>query len=165
MALANDNYYGYVQKLVAQQHVTWLECAAASLCWCTNLVYYLENPYGHLMLESMQGAQARTEVRGNLFSFILPWEDIEQRCREAYQIAHSQERRTVRRKDLVNVESCALPHSENLLATLLNVHIVGGQKDLAKHLQGATMKAEVVEQLIDGLRQSGYPGYDMEINS
>ena len=34
-------------------------------------------------------------------------------------------------KELLEIE----PHSEEILATLLNVHIVGGTKDLAEHLQ------------------------------
>ena len=47
------------------------------------MVYYLEAPYGHLMLEQMEGTQARTTARGNLFSFELPWEDVSARCKEA----------------------------------------------------------------------------------
>ena len=69
MGLSNDNYYGYIPWLLATHQVTWLECAAASLCWSTILVYYLEEPYGHLMLEDVRGASARTVVRGNLLSF------------------------------------------------------------------------------------------------
>ena len=72
MSLANDNYYGYVARLLVKEHVIWLECAAASLCWSTILVYYVEEPYGHLMLESVEGASARAQVRGNLFSFGMP---------------------------------------------------------------------------------------------
>ena len=75
MSLANDHYYGYVNAYIVRHQVTWLECAAASLCWSTIIVCYLEEPYGHLMMESMEGAQARTKVRGNLFSFAMPWED------------------------------------------------------------------------------------------
>jgi hypothetical protein len=71
MAVANDNYYGYALRLLHEKQVTWLECAAASLVWTTIMVYYLEEPYGHLMLESMEGPQARTQARGNLFSFSL----------------------------------------------------------------------------------------------
>ena len=83
MSLANDHMYGYVAKMVAEQHVTWMECAAASLVWSTILVYYLEAPYGHLMQEKMDGPEARTMARGNLFSFSLPWEEIEALCKEA----------------------------------------------------------------------------------
>ncbi len=85
MLLSNDHYYGYVDALLASGQVTWLECACASLCWSTLLVYYLEESYGHLMLESMEGPQSRTQVRGNLFSFSLPWEDVERCCRAAVE--------------------------------------------------------------------------------
>ena len=155
MALANDNFYGYVQSLLVREQVTWLECAAASLCWSTILVYYLEDPHGHLMLESMEGAQARTQARGNLFSFILPWEDIERRCREAMETAHLIDRRTGRRATVPDGSNIALPHDEALLATLVNIHVVGGHKDLGEHLKGATMRPAVVEALIAGLRASG----------
>ena len=47
-----------------------------------------------------------------------------------------------------------------MLSLLLSVHIVGGTKDLAEHLEGATMRPAVVERLIDDLRRSGYPGYE-----
>ena len=44
MAIANDNYYGYVNRLLVQHHVTWLEVAASTQCWSTILVYHLEEP-------------------------------------------------------------------------------------------------------------------------
>ena len=77
------------------------------------MVYYLEEPYGHLMLETLEGPQAQTQVRGNLFSFALPWEDIEKRCREA----SADWRRAIK-----------LPHDEEILSSLVNVHIVGGEE-------------------------------------
>ena len=43
---------------------------------------------------------------------------------------------------------------------LAHVHIVGGNKDLAVHLKGLTLRVRVVQDLIDILRSSGYPGYD-----
>ena len=51
MALSNDNFYGYAAKLLFTKQIWWLECAASSLVWTTIMVYYLEAPYGHLMLE------------------------------------------------------------------------------------------------------------------
>ena len=53
MAISDDNYYGYVHPYLI--HVE-----------ATILVYYLEGPYGHLMLEEMAGASARTQVRWGL---------------------------------------------------------------------------------------------------
>ena len=87
MSLANDHYYGYVDQYLVEHRVTWLECAAASVVWTTMLVYYLEEPYGHLMGEKMGGAQARTHVRGNVFSFNMPWRDIVDSCEEAIKNA------------------------------------------------------------------------------
>ena len=113
-------YYGYIASLLVTKQVTWLECAAASLFWSTILVYYLEKPYGHLMLEGMEGAQARTEFRGNLFSFAMPWEDIEKCCAAAMANTPS-----LQRAELEQIrDKLRLPHGEEVLASLLNVHIV-----------------------------------------
>jgi hypothetical protein len=160
MALGNDNYYGYVQWLLVTEQVTWLECAAASLCWSTILVYYLEEPYGHLMLENVSGASARTQVRGNLFSFAMPWEDIEHCCAIVTTAAeHTREHRAAEVEQHWRKRH-QVPHDEATLATLLNVHIVGGSVDLSTHLEGATMRPSIVEKLIALLRLSGYPGYE-----
>ena len=98
------------------------------------MVYYLAAPYGHLMLQQMEGTQARTTARGNLFSFELPWEDVSARCKEAdtawYAAATAAKR------------SCALPHDEDVLATLVNVHIVGGSAEAVAELDGATLRTE-----------------------
>ena len=59
----------------------------------------------------------------------------------------------------------ALPHSEEVLASLVNVHIVGGTVDLSAHLEGAKMRPKVVLGLINKLRASGYPGYDTASNT
>ena len=39
-----------------------------SLVWSATWACYLEELYGHLMLESMEGTRSRTQVRGNLFT-------------------------------------------------------------------------------------------------
>ena len=88
MSLSNDHYYGHVNRYMVEHSVTWLECAASCMIWSTMLVYYLEDPYGHLMDVKMGMPEARTKVRGNLFSFSMPWEDIEKCCHQA--VLHSQ---------------------------------------------------------------------------
>ena len=109
------------------------------------------------MQESMDGAQARKTARGNLFSFSLPWDEIEARCQEAD--ANFQADASKRGAPML------LPHDEDVLACLTNVHIIGGAKDLIEHLEGATMRCAVVLSLIALLRQSGYPGYEGDVNS
>ena len=156
MSLANDNYYGHVNRYIVENNVTWLECAASCMVWSTMLVYYLEEPYGHLMREILGKPQGRTQVKGNLFSFAMPWEDIERCCYEAIQQASKPQQTEIRRLE----NDLGLPHSEETLALLVNVHIVGGNKDLALHLKGLTMRVEVLQNLIEILRASGYPGYE-----
>ena len=59
-----------------------------------------------------------------------------------------------------------VPHTEETLALLVNVHFVGGSKDLTQHLRGLTLRVHVIQRLIDILRASGYPGYEPDgINS
>ena len=139
-SLSNDNFTGYVARFLVENQVTWLECAASSVCWSTMLVYYLEDPFGHLMNDTMGDPKGRTRVRGNLFSFNMPWEDIERSCNAALKAAtvHAKE-------DLQHLQdTLGLPHSEETLALLVNVHICGGTKDLALHLKGLTLRVSVV---------------------
>ena len=162
MSISNDHYYGFVNRFLVENQVTWLECAACSLIWTTMLVYYLEDPYGHLMNEPLGCPEARTKIRGNLFSFSMPWEDIESSCQQAEKhckkVGHGFLRKA--QKEL------GLPHSEGTLALLVNVHIVNGDKSLSEHLKGLTMRVAVLSRLIEILRASGYPGYEEKgINS
>ena len=95
-------------------------------------------------------------MKGNLFSFSMPWEVIEKCCHQAIQTASKTQSDDIRKleKDL------GLPHSEETLALLVNVRIVGGNKDLALHLKGLTMRVKVIQTLIEILKLSGYPGYE-----
>ena len=156
MSLSNDHYYGHVNRYMVENSVTWLECAASCMVWSTMLVYYLEEPHGHLMDVMMGMPEGRTKVRGNLFSFSMPWEDIERCCHQA--VLHSKGHHREKLKKLE--EELGLPHSEDTLALLVHVHIVGGNKDLAVHLKGLTMRVGVVQELIEILRGTGYPGYE-----
>jgi hypothetical protein len=108
------------------------------------------------MHEELGKPQGRTQVRGNLFSFSMPWEDIEKCCYEAVRHAKAPHKKELEKLQ----QELGLPHSEETLALLVNVHIVGGNKDLATHLKGLTMRVHVVQELIEILRRSGYPGYE-----
>ena len=50
-------------------------------------------PYGNLIDVPFANPGARTHVKDNLFSFPMPWEDIQQCCREASQ--HGDEIRVI----------------------------------------------------------------------
>jgi len=162
MSISNDHFYSHVNRYIVEKDVTWLECAACCTVWSTMLVYYLEAPFGNLIDVPLGKAQGRTQVKGNLFSFSMPWEDIEKCCRQASRHAS----RTGPTNMKMLQEELGLPHSEEILAMLVNVHIVGGSKDLALHLKGLTLRIDVLEELTKIMRETGYPGYDMDgVNS
>ena len=140
MALTNDHYYGYVRKFLVENNVTWLECAASSIFWTTLMIYYLEDPFGHLMGEKMGQAQSRAQVRGNLFSFSMPWEEIARCCTEVLRSSGQESQEAIAKLQA----EMGLPHSEETLATLVHVQIRCGSKDLAMHLRGLTMRADIV---------------------
>ena len=60
----------------AEVDVTWLEIAVASPCWNSLLVYYVEGDRGHLLDERGHQRKAPLNVRGNAYSFSMPWERI-----------------------------------------------------------------------------------------
>ena len=76
--------------------------------------------------------------------FSMPWDDIERCCQAAAQ--HARGVCDDRLKLLQ--ENLGVPHSEDTLAMLVNVHIVGGSKDLALHLKGLTLRIPVIERLL-----------------
>ena len=78
-ALANDNFIGYVHRFIVENQVTWLEATIASPVFSGLVTYYIEGKPSerHHMMESAVGKPERAwGVRGNLFSFLLPWETI-----------------------------------------------------------------------------------------
>ena len=85
MSLSKDHHYGHVDRFIVDNSVTWLECAACCPVWSTMLVYYMEAPYGNLLNVPLGQPEGRTQVKGNLFSFGMPWDDIVKGCREASQ--------------------------------------------------------------------------------
>ena len=156
MSLANDHFYGYADKYLVDEKVTWIECACASTIWTTMMVYYYES--GHLMEEHVKGAKQQTFARGNMFSFMLPWEDIALRLQEAEAAWESKSKKGPFQ---------LLPHDEDALAALVHVQLEASAADvdLSKTLQGVKMRVKVVLALISLLRASGYPGYAAEYNS
>ena len=73
MSICNDHYYGHVHRYIVEKDVSWLECAACCTVWSTMLVYYLEAPFGNLIDVPLGKPEGRTQVKGNLFSFSMPW--------------------------------------------------------------------------------------------
>ena len=77
--LANDNFIGYAHEFIVANKVTWLEATIACPVFSGLVTYYIEgdaSQRGNMMQETLGKPQRAWAVRGNLFSFLLPWERV-----------------------------------------------------------------------------------------
>ena len=84
-ALTNDNFTGYAHPFIVEMKVTWLEATIASPVFSGLVTYYVEggpSQRRNLMDCRLAGAQRAWKVRGNLFSFLLPWEHVQRQLYE-----------------------------------------------------------------------------------
>ena len=78
-ALVNDNFISYAHPFLVQEKVTWLEAVVAAPVFSGLVTYYIEGDPSdrhNLMQVEVGKAQKSWGVRGNLFSFLLPWSQI-----------------------------------------------------------------------------------------
>ena len=110
MVLANDNFLGYTTDIIARYGVRWIELAAASPVLNCIVCYYVEGDRGHLLDEQAFQRRNAINVRGNAYSFAMPWDQIADRLS---QVVAGQ------------VNWSELPQSEDLLArtVLFNLRI------------------------------------------
>ena len=75
-ALANDNFYGFPSDTAVRYRVRWIELAAASPILNCLICYYVEGDRGHLLDENVFQRKNPINVRGNAYSFAMPWDWI-----------------------------------------------------------------------------------------
>ena len=75
-ALANDNFYGFTTDTIVKYGARWIELAAASPILNCIVCYYVEGDRGHLLDENVFQRQNPINVRGNAYSFAMPWDQI-----------------------------------------------------------------------------------------
>ena len=74
-----SDYIGYVHPCIPALKVTWIEATIAAPVFSGLVTYYVEggpSQRRNLMDTRLGGAERSYKVRGNLFSFLLPWEDV-----------------------------------------------------------------------------------------
>ena len=84
-ALANDNVISYAHPFIVAEKVTWLEATIAAPVFSGLVTYYIEGDPGdkhNLMQVPVGHTQKSWGVRGNLFSFLLPWDKVLQQLFE-----------------------------------------------------------------------------------
>ena len=80
-----SDFIGYVHPCIPALKVTWLEATIAAPVFSGLVTYYIEggpSQRRNLMDTRLGGPQRSYKIRGNLFSFLLPWEDVIRRLSE-----------------------------------------------------------------------------------
>ena len=130
MALANDNMWGYISSIIMQYQVRWIEMAAVLPYWTCMIVYYVEADRGHLMNEVLKENQHRSAVRGQAFSFIMPWDEI----------VKSLHRRIK-----------SIPRDPECLKYMLRLHLKVAGQDFHQHLKQVHLRPGILVLLLEEL--------------
>jgi len=132
LALANDNFVGYVHAFFVEHNVTWLEATIASPLFSGLITYYIEGPPSerhHLMEAALTQPQHAYGVRGNIFSFLLPWD-------------HIQEQLESNDEDLSH-----WPLAPDRVCQIVRVRMVRGPEELLKTFKELHVRAEIVRRV------------------
>jgi hypothetical protein len=144
MALANDNFWGFPPDIIYRWKVRWLEAAAASPVFTCLITYYVEGDRGHLLQEEHLQQKGAVAVRGNAFSYGMPWEDITDALSKMCDD-----------KALVD-----LPHTDTVLSKMVQFNLrVGDIVDLNKWLPEARLRPHVVLKLLFFLIDAKHPAF------
>ena len=148
LSLSNDMWFGYIPELIYEKEVTYMEMLCASICHPT-MMSFQANCYGwNNKKEKVHMQEHRVGARGNMAAFQVPWETIFAEMHRLKETAVVQLPRVG--KDLLQ-----------LVHVVLHVH--GGdeptKEEKRKLLQGATVRRDVVIELIDKMKELGHRDY------
>ena len=120
--------------LFVDHEVTWLEATIASPVFTGLVTYYIEGAQEHrhhLMEETITQPQRAYGVRGSLFSFLLPWEQIQRDVR-----------RTVMEGDLSE-----WPLSPAQVGRVLRVRFMKGPVEIINKFKELSVRAKVLKDV------------------
>ena len=135
-ALACDNFIGYAHPFLVDSKATWLEATIAAPVFSGLITYYVEghvsNRY-NLMDSTLGKAERSWGVRGNLFSFQLPWEQVLQQLYEKVEDG-----------DLSD-----WPLHPSTARNLVRVRFIKGPADLLQEFRDLYVRSAVVKKLAE----------------
>ena len=107
------------------------------------IVYYVEGHEGHTMLEEVGRAQFRTAVRGQCFSFMMPWSLLIKELNGR----------------MSTDDLAALPRNESCLQYLLRFHLRVAGRDFDKELKQVCLRPCVLVHLIKFMVEQGHEAF------
>ena len=132
--LANDNFTGYVHDYIVANKVTWLEATIACPVFSGLVTYYIEGDStqrGNMMQEVLAKPQRAWAVRGNLFSFLLPWDTVMAQLSKCFLSGDFRE----------------WPLDQDTVCEFVRVRMVRAQKDASKHYRELRVRSRVVKAM------------------
>ena len=133
-ALCNDNYISYQHQYIVENCVTWLEATIACPVFTGLITYYIEgsaDQRGHLMQETLGKVQRAYAVRGNCFSFLLPWDTVMKKLSRSFA-----------RGDFTQ-----WPLDQNTAAQIVRLKMIRGHEALIDQFKELKVRSQVVKEM------------------
>ena len=158
LSLSNDMWFGYIPDMIYKKNVTYMELLCASVCSPCMLSVQLEKYGFDLRKEKVHQQEHRVGARGNMVAFMFPLEDFLAELKRLHE----------------KPEEIQLPLTGEQLQKVVQVVLMAQKEathegvptaDLQRFLTTATVRADVVVELIEEGRRRGNPLYtrlDME---
>ena len=139
-ALTNDNFISYADAFIVREQVTWLEATIACPIFTGMITYYMEEQTRtshaakgnrHLMTNALAQPTSTVAVRGNVFSFLLPWDSVMKKLSQAWAD-----------KDFTH-----WPLDQDTVAEILTVRLVRGHEALIDQFRQLKVRSRIVKQM------------------
>ena len=147
--LGHDLLFGYTTELLTQHKVRWIEMAAVLPMWTHMIVYYVEGNAGHVMNQVVGKAEWRSNVKGQCFSFIMPWAQLIREFKTRME-----------RDDLLS-----LPRGEHTLQYLFRIHLKVAGEAFTDDLRQVRLRPYVLLLLLSWLWQTRPDLFDRKTRS
>ena len=139
---------GFLDPWIYEADVTWMEKTVATPFWTGMTLFSIDRRathrrQKHSLLDPMYAGTGRVLFKGQLFSAPMDWMGILEQLKKLEQ----------------DSALISLPVQGAVLAARVRVTIASGLVDLNKLLRQATVRRNVVEQLIRMRKDAGHPDY------
>jgi len=173
IGLSNDNWYGYVERFIYENEVTWMEKTCATPFWTGLMLMEIDVRRGatgarkrHMLHERLYSSEGRIAYKGQLFSAPMDWRNIVEQIQASDLLASNTGKRDLLKEELKTMEKAekliSLPVTGAVLAQRVRVVIAAGLVDLNRLLKQATVRRNVIVQLIRMHRGANHPDYQRD---
>ena len=150
MGLLNDNFIGFLDLWIYEADITWAQKPVATPFWTGITLFSIDRRathrrQKHTLLNTVYAGTGRGIFKGQLFSAPMDWAGILE------QLEKSRETGAL----------ISLPVQGAVLAARVRVTIAAGLVDLNNLLRQATVRRNVVEQLIRMRKEAGHLDYQL----